>query len=376
MSIFSWILTLSIVAGQLIRLPFGPGSMNLLDLFIIGFLVFHLLKFRFKLKKPPVCIKGAMFFVLIAILSLIFSPLKLTLPQILISFSYTLRFLFYIVFAWIISPNFHTLKLAGVSLAILGLLQLIFFPDLSFLSILGWDPHYFRIVSTFLDPNFAGAFFVLTLLLLSRNFAKEKLNFWWFLLVYAALLLTFSRSSYIMFFVSFTILAIFLKSWRLQIITIGLFALLLLGFFIYAQTISLPRNINRTESAAFRINTWTQGWQLFEKHPILGVGFNAYRYAIRDYKLADLQFLKGHGSNSNDSSLLSVAATTGLLGLFAFGYFLFSLIKTNYPQNRKLIFPALAGLLFHSLFANSLFFPPILLWLILTASSDKIHSTS
>src|SRR3989344_1944707 len=311
MSIIAWILTLSIVAGQLIRLPFGPGSMNLLDLFIIGFVIFHLLNFRFKLKKPPVFIKVAIFFVLIAMLSLIFSPLELTLPQILISFSYTLRFLFYIVFAWIISPNLHALKLAGVSLAILGLLQLIFFPDLSFLSILGWDPHYFRIVSTFLDPNFTGAFFVLTLVL---------------------------------------------------------FAGLILGYFLYSRFISLPKNIDRTASASFRINTWTEGWQLFEKHPFLGVGFNAYRYAIREYDLTDEQFSKSHGSGSNDSSLLSVLATTGLVGILSYFLFLNSI--------RRNLMPAVLGLLFHSFFSNSLFFPPILLWLILAAAADKAGSGS
>src|SRR3990167_6043772 len=361
MSIIAWILTLSIVAGQLIRLPFGPGSMNLLDLFIIGFVIFHLLKFRFKLKKPPVFIKVAIFFVLIAMLSLIFSPLELTLPQILISFSYTLRFLFYIVFAWIISPNLHALKLAGVSLAILGLLQLIFFPDLSFLSILGWDPHYFRIVSTFLDPNFTGAFFVLTLILIRKNYAV-------FALVYLALLLTFSRSSYGMFFISFSTLAYYLKSLKLQLLTLVLFAGLILGYFLYSRFISLPKNIHRTSSASFRINTWTEGWQLFEKHPFLGVGFNAYRYAIREYDLTDEQFSKSHGSGSNDSSLLSVLATTGLVGILSYFLFLNSI--------RRNLMPAVLGLLFHSFFSNSLFFPPILLWLILAAAADKAGSGS
>lgn len=368
MRMFAWILTLSLVSGQLVRIPIGQGAITLLDLVVFSFVSINLGKINFK--KMPFFAKGAFLFIAVASLSLLLTPLQLEPQEWIVSFSYLLRFSFYIMFGWIFKSHLiEILKLSGVALAILGLVQFIIFPDLSFLSVLGWDPHYFRIVSTFLDPNFTAAFLVLTLLLLRKNYAS-------FALVYIALLLTFSRSGYSMFFVSFTAMAIFLKSWRLQIITTGLFALLLLGFFIYTQTISLPRNINRTESAAFRINTWQEGFKLFSQNPLTGIGFNAYRYGLKKYNLTDQQSLTSHGSGSNDSSLLFVAATTGILGLFAFGYFLFSLVKSNYLQNRKLIFPALAGLLFHSFFANSLFFPPILLWLILAATSDKADSAS
>lgn len=357
MSIFAWILTLAMVAGQLIRIPTGQGAVTALDLVVLFFIIFNLVKINFK--KMPFFIKTAFLFMAVASLSLLATPLQLTIQEKAVSFSYTLRFFCYIMFGWIFKDRLiEILKLSGVALAILGLLQLIFFRDLSFLSILGWDPHYFRVVSTFLDPNFAGAFFVLTLILVRKNYFM-------FAIVYLALLLTFSRSSYGMFFISFTTLALILKSWRLQTLTILLFGVLLFSFFLYSRFISLPRNIDRTTSASFRINTWTQGWQLFEKHPILGVGFNAYRYAIRDYKLADPQFLTGHGSNSNDSSLLFIASTTGITGLFSFLFFLFSISRN------RLMISTLAGLLFHSFFANSLFFPPILLWLIFAATADK-----
>ncbi|MBI2334904.1 O-antigen ligase family protein [Candidatus Daviesbacteria bacterium] len=358
MSKLAVIFTLAITAGQLIRFPFGPGSINLLDLFITGFVIFHLLKLKFKLKKPPAFIMGAILFGLIAILSLTFSPLKLTLPQILVSFSYIARFLFYIMFAWI-SFNLPPLRLAGVALAVLGLLQIIILPDLSFLTILGWDPHYFRLVSTFLDPNFTGAFLVLTLLLLPRPSL-------WFWVVYLALLLTFSRSSYGMFLISFSTLAWLQKSLKLQIITLALFAGLMSGFFLYTLAVSQPRNIDRAESASLRLNTWQQGWQIFEKHPLLGVGFNAYRFALAEFDLGGEQFLKSHGSSGNDASLLFVLATTGILGLASFMFFLYLLIRKG-----GLVTAAVTGLLFHSLFANSLFFPPILLWLILISSSPK-----
>lgn len=362
------ILIISITTGQLIKLPLSQVSgMTLLDITTLVLCCFGLIRLKFKLKKPSLSLKGALIFISVATLSLIFTPLHLTFIQFLSSFLYTIRFSAYILLGWeIYSGAYPLLKdkipqiliTSGFSIAVLGLMQFILFPNLSFLAKDGWDPHYFRIVSTFLDPNFIGAFFVLTLILVRKHHIT-------FAIVYLALLLTFSRSSYGMFFISFTTLALILKSFRLQILTVLLFAGLILGFFLYSRLISLPRNIDRDASASFRITTWTQGWQLFEKHPILGIGFNAYRYAIKEYKLGNEQFLTSHGSGSNDASLLFVASTTGIIGLFSYLFFLFSL------SGNKLMIPALTGLLFHSIFANSLFFPPILLWIIIASGIPK-----
>ena len=128
-----------------------------------------------------------------------------------------------------------------------------------------------------------------------------------------------------------------------------------------------PRGIDRIKSAEFRLNTWQQGWTLFQNHPLLGVGFNAYRYAIREYNLGDAEFLKSHGSNSNDSSLLFVASTTGAVGFIIYLFFMGTLLK----EGHIVLKASIVGLLVQSTFSNSLFFPPILLWLILNASSPK-----
>lgn len=161
------------------------------------------------------------------------------------------------------------------------------------------------------------------------------------------------------------------KSKILFLASIFLFLGLMLGFQIYTQMVAQPRNIDRAKSATSRLSTWQQGLHLFQKFPILGVGFNAYRYGLKEYNLGDEQFLKSHGSSSNDSSLLYVAATTGIIGLLSFLYFLCSLVYTNYSQYRIIILPALLGLLIHSFFANSLFYPPILLWILLISVFSK-----
>lgn len=376
--ISSLIITLAAVTGQLIRIPVSSGGITLLDtaVFILCFL--GLIKLKFKLKKPPPFITAAFIFILIAIVSLILTPLHLRLSEYVTSLLYTIRFSLYILFAQLIySGSFNnfkdqitsTLVYSGVGLAILGLLQFIFLPDLSFLSKQGWDPHYFRTVSTFLDPNFAGAFFVLTLILLlyhlgGRSKATPRVFVLFFVITFFALMTTFSRSSYLMFLISGLTLAFLEKSKKLFLKTVLLFLILLLGFRIYTLLVSQPRHISREQSASFRFSTWQQGINIFQKYPFLGIGFNSYRYGLKELNLADNQFLDTHGASSNDSSLLFVAATTGSLGLISYLFFLGSLIWKN---KKNLEVAASLGLIIHSLFANSLFFPPILLWIILIA---------
>lgn len=371
---------MAILAGQLIKLPIGFGGVTLLDTMIIILSFYALFKLKFHLKKSPQFIITAIVFILVAIISLALTPLHLQFSEYLISFFYIVRFSFYILFALLIySGSFGNFQkqisniyvYSGVGLAILGLLQFIFLPDLSFLTKWGWDPHYLRTVSTFLDPNFAGAFFTLTLILLSQNLSLTKrFNSILFILVYLALLTTFSRSSYLMFLISGISLAFLKKSKNLISQVILLFIILLIGFQFYTHLVSKPRNIDREQSASFRLNTWQQGGQLFQNYPLLGVGFNAYRYALEEFKLGDEQFLKSHGASSNDSSLLFVAATTGILGLSCYLLFLGSLLRMAFKDN-FILAASILGLLAHSLFANSLFFPPILLWILLIAVNPK-----
>lgn len=383
----SLILTLAITAGQLIRLPVGSHSgANLLDISVLFLCLLGLWKLKARLKQPPLFVKSALLFILFALFSLMLTPLHLQPVEYLISFLYTVRFSLYILLGWLIcSGAFPFLRnnipriliFSGLSVAVLGLIQFVFLPDLRFLTREGWDPHYFRTVSTFLDPNFAGAFFVLTLLLLvsisylgGRTLLTPGVFYLIFTTVYLALLTTFSRSSYLMFLVSGLTFSFLKRSKTFFFATVMLFAPLLIGFQVYTHLVAEPRNIDREQSASFRLNTWQQGYQLFQKSPVLGIGYNAYRYGIARYKLGDKQFLESHGSSSNDSSLLFVASTTGILGLLAYLYFLWTLLKPSNGTSLALTV-GLAGLLVQSFFANSLFYPPILAWILLISSSPK-----
>lgn len=379
------IITLAIMAGQLIRIPIGSGGVTLLDTIVLIFCMLGFVKVKFHLKKPPKFIFAAFIFILAAITSLILTPLHLQFSEYVISFFYIIRFSSYILFAWLIYADafggfkeqiISILISSGFGLAILGLLQFIFLPDLQFLASSGWDPHYFRTVSTFFDPNFAGAFFVLTLLLIYQNFlsAKKrkinKLGLFTFALLFIALLLTFSRSSYGMFFVSFFLLGLLFKNSRTAVAAIVLTSVLFFGFRTYSKVVSQPLNIDRTASATSRISSWQQGWKIFASAPILGVGYNTYRFALKQYNLAPEDVIKNRGGSTNDSSLLFVAATTGIVGLFAYLGFLISILVKGFKEN-KILTAALLGAVAHSTFANSLFYPHILIWIILACVSKS-----
>lgn len=377
-ALFVPILTLAVTGGQLIRIPFGSGNITPIDAGLIATSV--LLLFKFKPYNPPLFIKFFLIFLATGLISLILSPLNLSPEEFLNSLLYLIRLSLFAIFLVMLfsdqaklfrSKIQNILLYSGIFLATLGLLQFIFLPDLSFLSKEGWDPHFFRTVSTFLDPNFIGAYFVLTLLLfLQKRALKQRWQIIFFAIIFLALLTTFSRSSYLMFLISGLSISWLKKSIKTALLILILFALLLLSFQIYTQVVAKPRNISREQSASFRLNTWQQGLDIFQKSPLLGTGYNAYRFAIQKYNLADNGFIKSHGSSGNDSSLLFILATTGLTGLVFYLLFLITLARFGLSENIALP-SALIGLLVHSLFANSLFYPAILLWIFLKSADTS-----
>lgn len=374
------IITLAIVIGQLVKIPLGEGrGATVIDAAVLALCLFGLFRIKIRLTSPPSFIKRGLFFSLIALLSLILTPLHLTTNQYLFSFLYTLRFSFYILLGWLLLSNAfpslkqnvnQTLILSGLILAVLGLLQFIFLPDLRFLSAFGWDPHFYRSASTFLDPNFLGAYLVLTLLLMFRSLQSLKnfKGFFFPLIIYLALMSTFSRSSYGMFLIGFLTLSFFKKSLNLASLTLILFLALLLSFQIYIRAVNQVTPLDRSQTASYRFSTWQQGFEIFLKNPSLGVGYNAYSFALKEYNLADEQFLRGHGSTTNDSSILHITATTGVLGFFAYILFLVSLCKAAWIKNPAFV-AGVFGLLGHSIFVNSLFYPAIMIWIVLTGSN-------
>ncbi len=197
-----------------------------------------------------------------------------------------------------------------------SLAQYFFYPDLRNLIYLGWDPHLRRLFGVFFDTSTAASiygsmfFFVLTL---GKRFMQNK-GLW----VFGAfgglgilgifLLLTFSRSAYIAFFLSLMFYLIYKKK--------VLFVMIFLSFFIVSFLL-LPKQfgegvgLGRTFSVYSRINDYREAIEIWKKSPLFGIGYNRIRYARSDSP-------RGHAASSFSSSYLIILVTGGILGLLGF----------------------------------------------------------
>jgi len=386
-------LVLSLCLGQFGRLPgLGGGVRLYLWDIVAALLVFLWLFWRLgiekSLKLPPLWAPIAVFSFW-SFICLLNGKRWIGMEEWLMSAAYWGRWVVYAGVYYVVSDlagrvsgfrlrASNVLVFSGVVLAVLGFIQLRIFPNLSDLDpALGWDPHQGRLVSTWLDPNFLGAYFVLCLSLLTGRFfdSKESSARYKFLLVAsylllsAALILTFSRSAWGMLAAAIGVFGLF-KSRKLLVLMVALF--FSAYFFVPRVQTRLAGVTDPTDSASLRLVSWQQTFTIIKKKPLLGVGFNAFRYAqerqgfFHSERGAPLG--REHSGAGSDSSLLLVWATTGALGLLIY-LWLYGRIAWRAWQERNrnvlLALPLLAGLVglfLEASFVNSLFYSPIVLW--------------
>ncbi len=319
------------------------------------------------------------FFVGICILSLVFSLFVFPFVQVLVGSLYLLRLILYVsslLFIPLIfkQKNLNLLsRLIGLAVVLASFFQFAFYPDIRHLQVSEWDPHYYRVVGSFLDPGFTALIllFVLFYIWIKPQFRKKSLNWLALSVTYILFALTYSRSGYMAFLGSFGYLSIVRKSPKIFLLSAAL---------IIATIFLLPRSpggegvkLERTSSIEARITNWKNSIRIFADHPLIGVGFNTYRYAQNSYGFLDKSsWLRSHSGAGADSSLLFVAATTGIFGLAAYLNWFRSV--WIYSGKNMLFKTSLIALGFHSLFLNSAFYPYVLFWIFLVLSFQEVSS--
>ncbi|MCF7836248.1 O-antigen ligase family protein [Candidatus Gracilibacteria bacterium] len=370
--------------GEFGRIEFGEISFLILDLVApIVLAIWFFRKLADKEKIPLDWLSGSLFaFWAVGILSLLFGFTELSTAEFKFALLHFLRFVgisgMLLVARDLGKKEAHLVLnvtiLSGVILALAGFALLHLLPDFTEagLTELGWDPHIGRLTSTFLDPNFAGGVFAFLLAILGGRFLQErKLNRQILFsglagILGIALFLTFSRSALLAVGIAGLVLGIFGD----RRIFIGILVLGILGvttsgrlqerlgeFTKSVGSISDESQQVLDDTAQLRVDSWRESWQIFAEKPILGIGFGAYKFH-QNFSGED-----SHAANGSDASLLNVAATTGILGLGVFGIFLWNLALISWRKKEWGFLAALAGLLVHSIFVNSLFFAPIALLL-------------
>lgn len=150
--------------GQLVKIPLGIPEVNLyLADVIVGILglIGVLWIIRKRMLWPPV-FKSMALFISAAGFSLLVNLPRFQLREIIIASFYLVRLITYFGF-YLVLYRFRKqvdfkrcLIVCGMLLAVFGLGQYLIMPDMTSLTVFGWDPHYYRLVGTFLDPGFTG----------------------------------------------------------------------------------------------------------------------------------------------------------------------------------------------------------------------------
>jgi len=339
--------------GQIFRINFLDTSFPLLDIAIILLSLFNLF-YHFKSKTLKIKNKFFVYFLVFAWIFLFFNIFKYQIHSLSPVF-YLIRltcllllFIFPIKLDDKIKNLFYLSIIANI---IFGLIQYFLWPNFTYFDVYNWDPHLYRLVSTFFDPTFTGLIYLFFII---KLFLDKKFPYRWPLLIisYIAMVLTYSRSSYLSFLLAFILIAINLKKLKIFLIS---FLLITATIFILPRQPGEGTKLERMSSITAKIENYQEGWQTFTKSPLIGLGYN---------NLPFIRSIKNPASHSNsgfDGSIMTLLTTTGIIGtlLFVFG------LKFFYLKSDLLKKTFLIVILFHSLFANSLLYPWILLSLVL-----------
>lgn len=338
--------------GQLLRIKTSNFSFPLIDIFII--LIFVLNIFH-KIKTKNYDNKNSLLlhFLFVLYLTFILNFFRYNNGQIQpILYLFRLTFLLsFFIFPPVINSKIKNIfYLAVFSNVIFGLVQYLLWPNFTYFDSLNWDPHLYRLVSTFFDPTFTALIYLFLIIII---FLKPKFPYRKVILIisYIALALTYSRATYIALFVVFSFIAYQKKNLKIFIFS---FLLILSTIFLLPRLEGEGTKLERTSSIFAKAENYREAFSVFKKSPIIGHGYN---------NLAQVREIKIDNSHSNagfDSSLMTILTTTGLIGLILF---ILGLIKI-FCKNDLTTQSILIAVLIHSLFANSLLYPWVLLFFI------------
>lgn len=351
-------------------------------------------------KKNLIIVAPLILFLLSGVISTFLSPLKLA------SINELYRRIFYIAFALIAIKEFDSdekfkrmffwLYAAAYIATIYGVIQFLDFRFFPGNPEPGLDPFIWRgafgprIFSTFGNPNFYGDFLVVMSTLVLADFLRTRkfhLILLWLLITFNVVF-TGSKGAYLGFAVGFVVfiliyIAYFVHESRKQ------FKYILLGVIgatILVSSIGILLNLKqRTDSASFRVLTWTSTWEMINTNPVMGTGIGTFYVTYPAWRRPQIFILEGRHNTETDhpeNEYLEVWYDEGFVGfgifLWALSVFLFvsfknlgTFVKGGTPDKRAYyqlgIMTALIAQLAHNLVCVSLRFVSsgVFLWLLL-----------
>ena len=139
-------------------------------------------------------------------------------------------------------------------------------------------------------------------------------------------------------------------------LVVGISGLLVGFFFLFKDPVKITLfrffdGLN-TRTLKTRYEGWIEGLTLFTKHPVLGSGF----YCFDGYKFDN--FSTGFVPPRYHNTIIQLLASTGVLGLLAYGFHRFETIRITFKKptlEKNFIFLAICALLVQSLLDNGVF---------------------
>ncbi len=374
-------LILSYWVGNIVRVPlFSATQFSFIDL-VVGLIFFVHLPYLWRHRRilHAQSLARATMYVLIMLISslLVASPLY-SYRELFVASLYIIRFGIFtsILFMPYRIPHTAIRVLIGGFVGI-GLFQYVLYPNLRYLLYLGWDDHYLRLFGSLLDPNFTGVLLVMMLVaLLCRPDGKKStwVDYAIASLGFVALLITYSRSAFIVAIAAAIALGAIKKKFSLFL---ALFVLIA-GGILFLPT-SLPTegaNLFRTASISARSQEYGKAIRIIKENPFSGVGYNAYRYARTKYFDEKPSKFHNNAGAGVPNSYLFIFATSGIFGFVFFIHWLGSLWD-EYVRRSTVAAPLLTAFMVSGLFDNTMVYSFILFWVLLilkqTEFADHPH---
>ena len=361
MIILFYLTALLFSLGQLGRVSFFNQQVNfyLYEVALTFNLFILFWKYRFEpIKEAWKKFKPLFFFLIILLISLLIDWAKYSLFENTVASLYFFRlvlyfstYFFYFRYHVKIDKKFSKVIKNGVFIiAVLTIIstviQYFLYPDLRNLFYQGWDPHLYRTFGVFFDTSIAAAIFGVFFLSFNQPIIK---------LIYLILVaLSFSRSIYLGLSLTLTYLFVSQNKFKKILLFLAFFIILI---FIIPKPTGEGVNLSRLYSIESRIEDYRRGIDLWKNKPLIGYGYNRIRYVKNGNSI--------HSDSAFSSSFLTILVSSGILGLIAFLWTLWSLRKSNKLAPILLIFLCIV-----SLFDNVLLHPFVLFLLFVSLTPN------
>jgi len=408
--IISGILAATLI-GQLVQIPLLGLDVPVWDvvagiLLLVGFWQsWRSGRLAVALKRPVV--KALLIFAGVILISYLAAipALVASTSGLIISLLYALRLICYLFLgvllvseiSWSKAARYQRIIIWGSVLFIaVGLFELAIFPDFRIYDQLGWDPHQHRLIASFLDPNFTAIWLsgatglFLSLFLVAKSKLQKVATGALIVFGLGATLLTLSRSGLLA--LAGVIASIAATRWQRWMWAGGL--ILIAALFLVPQIRGrLNGAFELDTTTRYRLASYEEAGTIIKRYPLLGIGYNTLKFRRYDVALPGTSKLisrfedglirsdqlKSRADAGFDSSLLTILATTGIIGLGAFLWWVWLAVYGAWQYCRtsttalysRWFLAFTAGLFLSSWFVNAWLYPPILLlWLITMALAD------